>query len=293
MADHAAPGWAIGLMLLANLLFACVDTSTKWLLGAGLFALQLAFIRYFVHFLITVVDQHRVRGRHPALTRKQQGLVGLRAFFIVSATVANFFAIGQLPLSVSSAILNLSPVLVCLFSGFFFSERLKPAHWLAIGLGFLGVLIVIQPFGDAVNWYAVVMLYPATGMALYAILTQRLAGEVPAATMQFATGALGSLVLLPTAILFWHTPATPLEWFLYLAIGAFAWGGHELLTRAHSYASASFAMPFGYSFVIYLSLAGWVVFGNPPNGATILGAATIIVAGLMIWHLGPRKGAAQ
>lgn len=278
-------GWAIGLMLLANLFFAFVDTSTKWLISVGFLALQLAFIRYLMHFVITVVDMRRNKLSEAPLTGRQKVIIVIRAFCIISGTVANFIALGHLPLAVSSAILYLSPVLVCLISGLFLSERLKFTHWLAILAGFAGVLIVIRPFGEDVNWYAALMLYPATVFALYAILTRQLAGQVSPARMQFATGALGTLVLFPVALFNWHTPQSLLEWALYLAIGALAWAGHEALTRAHAYAPASTLMPFGYSFVIYLTIAGWLVFGHVPDGPSVLGAFIISCAGLAIWKI--------
>lgn len=289
MNDPRNPGWAIVLILLANLFFAGVDTSTKWLLNAGIFAVQLAFVRYFVHCVISVADLGRPGSGLHRPGPRQLRLLLLRAFFIVSATVANFFALGHLPLSVSAAILNLSPVLVCLFAGLFFGERLGAMHWSAVGVGFLGVLVIINPFGEAVNWYAILMLYPATGMALYALFTQRLAVEVPPATMQFITGALGSAVLLPVALMTWKTPETALEWVLLGAIGFFAWFGHELLTRAHGYASSSFIMPFSYSFVLYLSFSGWLIFGTIPTQATVVGGMMVVGAGLLIWH-GRRAG---
>lgn len=287
MADTAAPtarlGHAIALMLLANLLFAFVDTSTKWLSGAGVAVLQLAFMRYATHLAITGVDMGRVPwARLPLATH---GLIALRAFFLISATVVNFYALGQLPLSVTAAILYLAPVITCLLGWALLGERIGAGHAAAILLGFGGVLIIVRPFGEEVNLYALLMLYPATAMSLYAILTRKLAGTVRPGLMQFYTGVLGTAVLAPVGVAFWENPSTGLDWALLFAIGAFAWAGHEAMTRAHAYAEASTLMPFGYSFVIYLSLAGWIVFGHVPDGATIIGALIISAAGLIIWRL--------
>lgn len=271
-------------MLLANLLFSFVDTATKWLLGSGLAVLQLAFMRYASHFAITAIDLRRTPV--PRLsTWRLRGLVWLRAFCLISATCVNFLALGMLPLAVTSAILFLAPVLVCLFAGVILGERVGPWHWGAIFLGFLGVLIVVDPFGEGVNLYAFLMLYPATGMAFYSILTRLLADQVRPSIMQFATGALGTAVLLPFGLLAWVPPETALQWVLLIGIGVFAWAGHEAMTRAHAHADASVLMPFGYSFVIYLSLAGWLVFDEVPGPATLIGSCVICVAGLMIWRL--------
>jgi drug/metabolite transporter (DMT)-like permease len=276
-------------MLVANLLFSFVDTSTKWLLGAGLAAFQLAFARYFVHFLITAVDTRRAGHRHEVLTGRQTVLVGLRAFCLVSATVANFFALGHLSLAVTSSLLFLSPVLVCLFSGVVLQERVTTAQWMFICIGFGGVLLVVQPFGVGINWYALLMLYPAAGMAFYSILTRKLAGQVSAARMQLVTGALGSVVLALPAIWVWQMPEGFVGWTLFLLIGAFAWAGHEAMTRAHFQADASLLMPFGYSFVIYLSVASWLVFNDVPDGLTLAGCLTVVLSGLGLWGVRHRS----
>lgn len=281
--DQGQTGKAIGMILLANLLFSMVDTSTKWLVGAGLAALQLAFLRYFIHFVITLVQTRHRSHIAVKLTKRQRALVAIRAFCLVSATVANFFALGHLPLAVTAAILFVSPVLICIFAWALLGETITPRHWLAVILGLAGVLLIVQPFGEAVNWYAVLMLYPATGMAMYTVLTRKLSGEIRPATLQFYTGALGTIVLLPFGLSAWAAISTPLEWTLAFSIGAFAWAGHEILTRAHAHAEASVLAPFGYSFVLYLSLAGWIVFDHVPAWNVAVGAVIIVAAGLTIW----------
>lgn len=278
--DNAGRG--ILFVLFAYLLFSFVDTSTKWLLGAGLAVLQLAFMRYFTHFAITLAEASARRGRPARQSLRIKGLVLLRSFSLVSATIANFFALGHLPLAVTSAILFASPVIVCLLARFILNERLTARRLLAVALGLLGVLVILNPFGQDINWYAVLMLYPATGMALYVVLTRLLAGQVSPQAMQMTTGALGTIVLLPVAILTWQNPQTPLDWALLFLIGAFAWAGHEVLTRAHAYAEASFLAPFSYIFIIYLTLLGWLIFGDVPGWNTALGSVLIFVSALTL-----------
>ena len=278
-------GYAIALMLFAHLLFAVVDTSTKWLIGAGFLALQLAFMRYFVHFVITLADSSRPAPSSLALGWRMHALIALRAFCLVSSTVANFIALGHLSLAVTSAILFLAPVIVCRISALFLREQVRLGHWIAIAVGFTGVLIMIRPFADEVNWYALLMLYPATGMAFYALLSRHLAPKVRTSTLQLYTGALGSAVLLPAAILTWQWPDNTLNWLLFLGIGAIAWAGHQAMTRAHIITTANVLMPFGYSFVIYLTLAGWLIFGDRPDAVAIAGSLAIIGSGLAVWRL--------
>jgi len=127
------------------------------------------------------------------------------------------------------------------------------------------------------------MIHPAAAMAMYQVLTQLLAGRVAPATLQFHTGALGAVALLPFAASVWVAPPSMFGWTLLIAIGAFAWAGHEALTRAHAHAAASALAPFGYSFVIYLSLAGWLVFAEALEINVVVGAVLIFTAGYALW----------
>lgn len=278
-----APGLGIALVLLANLLFAFVDTSTKWLLGAGLLVVQLAFMRYAVHFAITFVQRLASGKSIGGLSRHVFGLVVLRSFCLVSATLVNFFALGHLPLSVTSAILHLSPVLICLFAAPLLGETITRHNWLAIALGLTGALVIIWPGPEGVNWYAVLMIYPAAGFALYQVLTRMLAGQVTAGALQFHTGAMGTIALAPLAALGWSTPDSPQAWLLMIALGTFAWAGHEALTRAYGLAQASALAPFGYSFVVYLTLAGAVFFSEVPTLNQFVGTVLVVAAGLYAW----------
>jgi drug/metabolite transporter (DMT)-like permease len=114
-------------------------------------------------------------------------------------------------------------------------------------------------------------------------MTRKLAGVEATETMQFYMGASGTVLLLPFAVANWHNPTSTLDWVLLFAVGFFGWAGHELLTRAHRFAPASTLMPFGYSFMIYLTIASYVIFNHPPEAATLWGALIIVAAGLFIW----------
>lgn len=276
-------GRGIALVLLANLLFSFVDASTKYLIGAGLLVIQLAFMRYATHFLITCVERV-IRGRPiRAMDRGTLGLVLLRSFCLVSATLVNFLGLQYLSLSVTSALLYLSPTFVCLFASALLGEEIRPVHWASIFLGLVGALVIVWPFGESVNWYAVMMLYPAAGMALYQVLSRMLTERVRPGQLQFVTGAMGTCALAPLALFHWAPPATPFDWVLICALGAFAWAGHEALTRAFAHAQASSLAPYGYSFVVYLTIAGLLFFGEVLSLNVLFGAGLIVLAGLLPW----------
>ena len=282
-------GLGIGLILLAFLFFAAVDTTVKWLALAGLPAMQLAFMRYLVAFLLSVGRGMQHGTVFEWQDRRVMSLVLLRGALLVLATAFNFIALGYLPLSVTSSILNSAPIILTALAVPLLGERVGPFRWAAVIVGFIGVLIVIRPFGEAFHWATLLMVVNAIAMALFAILTRLLSGRVATQTMQVYMGALGTGVLLIPAVLTWQSPATPTAWMLLFAIGGFAWVGHEFYGRAHAFAEASVLIPFNYSFIIYLTLAGLVVFGDVPDAPVLLGAAIIIGSGLVIWWRETRR----
>lgn len=277
------PGVGIILMLGAWFLFAGVDTSAKWLVLAGFPAFQLAFMRYAVHLVIAVgviakngTSSDRFRTDHLAE-------VVSRAFLLVSATLGNFYALNFLPLTIISAIMFSSPIIVCFLSMTVLKEKIGVWRWGAILLGFVGVLVVIRPFGETFHPAMLLPVYNATALALYSLMTRRLAGVVATDTQQLYLGALGTAVMLPFAVWSWVPPETPLQTTLLVGLGAGGWAGHQLLTNAHRFAPANTLMPYTYSFMIYIAGLSWLVFNHLPDELTVLGATIIIISGLIIW----------
>lgn len=277
------PQLGILMMLGAWFLFALVDTSAKWLVLVAFPAFQLAFMRYAVHFVISIgviakngVDPDRFRTGHI-------WQVLSRALLLISATLGNFYALNFLPLTVISAIMFSSPIIVCFLSMTVLKEHIGPWRWSAILLGFAGVLIVIRPFGEAFHPAMVLPLYNATALALYSLMTRKLAGVVAVETQQFYLGALGTLLLLPFAIWTWEPPTDPLQTILLFSLGVGGWAGHQLLTNAHRFAPANTLMPYTYSFMIYIAGLSWVVFAHVPDVWVVIGALVIVLSGLVIW----------
>lgn len=275
--------YGILLMLAAWLLFSLVDTGAKWLAVAGFHAFQLAFMRYFAHFVISVavIAKGGITADRFRTTHKWQ--VISRALLLISATVSNFYLLRFVPLTVVSALMFTSPIIVCFLSIWVLKERVGPWRIFAILLGFAGVLIVVRPFGEVFHPAMLMVLYNASAMALYAIMTRRLAGVVAVDTQQFYMGALGSLILLPLALWTWQSPDTFMGWITLISLGVLGWGGHQFLTNAHRFGTANQLMPYTYSFMIYVAIWGYLLFGDVPDKWTVLGAGVIIASGLIIW----------
>ena len=282
MADF--PRYGIILMLAAWLMFSWVDTGAKWLAVAGIPAFQLAFMRYAGHFVISIGV---IAKDGFQLNRFQTGhlwQVISRALLLVSATLSNFYALQFLSLTVVSAIMFSSPVLVCFLSVSVLREKVEPWRWGVILIGFIGVLIVVRPFGAAFHPAMLMIIYNAVALALYSLMTRRLSGVVAVETMQFYMGLVGTLLMLPFAIWTWTQPETIWGMLVLISLGVLGWAGHQLLTNAHRFGTANQLMPFTYSFLVFVAIWGSLLFGTVPDTNTILGAIIIMSAGLMIWE---------
>lgn len=263
--------------------FSLIDTSVKWLVLAGLPAFQLAFMRYLPHFIISTLLVLRQGASWSNFQTHLLGLVLLRAVLLASATVFNFITLKYLSLTVTGSIMFSAPIIVCALSWPLLGERVGPWRWGAIVLGFIGVLVIIRPFDAEFHWIALLNVYNAVALALYSIITRKISGVVAAETMQFYMGAVGAILLAPFAISVWVMPETGAQWALMIGLGLWGWAGHEVFSRAHTYAPANTLMPYTYSFLLYLTVAGYIVFNDVPDGWTILGAGIIIFSGFVVW----------
>jgi drug/metabolite transporter (DMT)-like permease len=277
------PMLGIALMLAAYFFFSFIDTSAKWLSLAGLPALQLAFMRYFGHFVISVgiIARGGVSGER--FGAEHLGLVIFRGALLAFSTILNFIAIRYIPLTLTSTILFSSPIIICALSGPLLGERVGIWRWSAIILGFFGIVIAIRPFDESFHWAVFLSLTGAMCFAIYSILTRKLSGVVATDTMQFYSGLVGTVALAPFALANWVNPDNMLNWVILFMMGFFGWLGHELLTRAHGFAPAATLTPYGYSFIIFLTVWSYFLFEHLPDRWTVLGAIVIVTAGMVIW----------
>ena len=275
--------FGIILMVIAYLIFSFIDVSAKWLAIAGLPAMQLAFMRYVGHMAISTGLLVR-DGDLGSLFRTKYLLVAMfRGSLLMGSTILNFIAVQYLPLTLTSTILFSAPIIICLLSWPLLGEKVGYWRWSAIMLGFIGILVTIRPFDSDFHYAAFYSLGGAFCFALYSILTRRLAGEISVDVMQFHSGFVGTVVLLPFAILSWQSPDTMMDWAIMIMLGVFGWMGHQLLTHAHSFAAANLLTPFGYSFILFLTTWSYLVFDHLPDIWTVIGASIIITSGLIIW----------
>lgn len=288
MANIVAPiesraNYAITLVLLSQLVLLLLDISAKWLSVEGMATTEIVFVRYGMHlFLLLLLLFLPVTGRKLFVSNNWK-LEILRGACLLCTTGLNFLAMRYLPLTVTSAIQFTSPLIICALSGPLLGDKVGWRRWLAILVGFTGILIIVRPGTEAFQPAALLSLGCALFLALFSILTRKLAGVDSALTQQFYAGATPVVLLMPIAFTDWVWPGQPISWVAFAVMGAAGLGGHYLNSVAHRYATPATLAPFSYLSLLYLAVASWLIFNQPPDQWFILGAAIIIASGLYIW----------
>jgi len=196
-----------------------------------------------------------------------------------------FFALQYLQLAESAAILFSTPLIIALISAWFLHEKLDRQRWMAIGFGFVGVLVIIRPGGHGFHPAIFLIILNAMLYAAFNLMTRRLASSDHPITTQLASAAVPSLLLAPFALWQWQMPEGWLTWGVIVLAGLTGGLGHSASALAHRYATAAVLGPFLYQQIIYMTLAGWLVFGQIPDNAVVIGACIVVMSGLfLLWR---------
>ncbi|MEL6482769.1 MAG: DMT family transporter [Pseudomonadota bacterium] len=279
--DRKALG--VGVMAVAIVFFTCIDTSAKWLILAGLPAIQVVWVRYAGHFIVSCalyLPREGMGAFRSAAPKKQL----LRSIFLFGSTILNFTALKYLPITVTTTIMFAGPIVVTLLAIPMLGERVGVHRIAAVCVGFLGVLVVMQPWGVEFHPAMLLSVAALTVAALYFILTRMLAGIETNATSQLWSSGLATVCLAPVAFPVWVMPEMGIDVLVLCLIGCFGAFGHIAVTYAHRMADASLLAPVIYIQILFAAIAGILVFDSWPTLYTLGGGAIIIAAGIYIWH---------
>ena len=273
----------IGLMMATLVCFTGIDTSAKWL-ARDLPPLEITFFRYCGAFLLSALVFNPVTSRH-AWRSGRPGLQAFRALMLLGSTLFNFMALRSLQLAETMSIVFAVPFVVAILSVPLLGEKVGRGRWGAIVLGFVGVLLVTRPtpshFDPAMLWaFGNVGCY-----ALYVIVTRLLSRVDSAASLLVWSAGLPVLFLAPFMPAIWVMPSGATAWVLLAATGVFGALGHFFLILAFTRAPASMLSPFIYTQIVWMTLSGWLVFGDVPGGWTIAGASVVVASGLWLVRL--------
>ena len=295
---------ALGALCAATsvIFFAANDAAIKFLSG-GYALHQVVLIRSLIGLaVIVVLIAPLTQGRSIARTRRLP-MHMLRGLCVVVANMTFFLGLAAMPLADAVAIFFISPLVITAFSVIFLGETVGPRRWVAIAVGFVGVLIMMQPGTDAFQLASVLPLLAAVAYAGIHIITRRIGSTESAATMAFyiqimfiivcalmglavGDGRFGDQSDPSLAFLLreWSWPL-PADYPVFAVIGVgIALGGY-LISQAYRVAEASVVAPFEYLALPMSVVLGMVVFDEFPGALDYFGMALILGAGLFtIWR---------
>lgn len=271
------PFKGIALMVVATFMFASHDAMSKYLSGFYPIIL-IVWARYLVHTLLMAgifLPQSGLR----VLRTKRPGLQVLRALCLLGVSLLFTSGLMFIPLAEATSVIFLAPLLVTALSVPLLGERVSLGQWLAVSVGFVGVLVIVHPGGNLFTPAVLLPFSAAFCFSLYQLLTRRLSEVDSATTSNFLAGLVNTLVMSALVPFFWHVPSLT-HGLMMLALGGFGMGAHLLLTHAFRHAAPALLAPFGYAQIIFAGLLGMLVFGHTPDSTTLIGILIICLSGL-------------
>ncbi|KAJ56956.1 RhaT family transporter [Actibacterium mucosum KCTC 23349] len=274
----------ITLMVCTTLVFAIQDGFSRHLAGEYNVMMVIMLRYWFFAGFVAAMGARQAGGLRAAAATKQPVLQAFRGLLLVAeicVMVAGFVALGLVE---SHAIFAAYPLIIAALSGPILGERVGWRRWAAIGVGFVGVLIILQPGRTVFQPAAIIPLIAAIMFALYGLLTRFAARKDDAATSFFWTGMSGFVGITLVGIWFWEPMAGP-DWGWMIALMISGALGHWTLIRCYEVSEASAVQPFAYLQLVFASTIGLVVFGESLQANVAIGAAIVIAAGLFtLWR---------
>ncbi|MEM1370719.1 MAG: DMT family transporter [Pseudomonadota bacterium] len=275
-------------MVCAVSLFSCLDTVAKLLVdNENLPVEQVTWVRFFVQFLLLLilVPATKTHTLQQLWVTNRLLLQLLRSVLMALTTLFNFLAIEHLRLDQTITIMFLAPVVVALIAGPVLGEWIGWRRLLAVMVGFVGVVVAVNPAGDdsftPAVWYSFAAM---AALAWFMLVTRQVAPYDPPLITLFYSMFAGVALGWPFAIAVWEWPQEAWHWLALLSLGVFGGAGHFMFILAYRAASASKISPFVYLQVPTMALLGFLVFDDQPTVHTAVGAAIIIASGIYLMH---------
>lgn len=270
----------IALILFAVAIFATMDTTAKYL--SRFYPMPgVVWARYAVN-LVLLVTLLGLTGRWSLMRTRRPGIQVLRGVLLGCATMLFFLSLTVLPIAAASAIGFVMPLFIALLAVPLLKERLDAPRFVAVLAGLAGALIIVRPGASVFTPYALLPVAMAAVNALYQILTRKVAGVEPPLTSLFYGALVGAVMFAPVVPFQFQAPETGFHWLLLVLLGSLATVGHLALIRAYEFAPATVLAPYQYSVLLWVTISGYLVFGDFPDGWTFAGMAVIVASGLWL-----------
>lgn len=274
-------------MLAAGISFAVVNSMAQVAsINFGLPSTTVALIQYAVA-LVAILPYLKTLGIRKSLSTNKLGLHVFRVFLSVIGIQLWLWALAYpVPIWQGIALLMTSPLFATIGSGLLLKEKVGAARWGATLLGFIGAMIILEPWGDNFNLATLLPVGAAFFWACYSLMVKKLSSDDSPSTMVVYLLILITPFNLVLALPDWQMPTGGAIWVLLIIAGCVTALAQWAIVKAYSVADASFVQPFDHAKLPFNVLAGWMVFGWVPPGRLWLGAAIIIfsVAFITQWE---------
>jgi len=255
-------------------------------------ATQLIFVRgAMATVLVLAVAQ--AMGAARRIRQIARGWVAVRACVDAAGTVLFLVALFHLPLANATAINMTSPLVITVLAAVFLDERIGGPRWLAVGAGFVGVLLVIQPAAEGFNGYALVCLLSTVFLAVRDLVTRRVHIAVPSILITLSNTVAVMLLAGALSVFESWRPLSAFEIALLGVAAAFLATAYYLVVVGTRHGDLSLVVPFRYTALLFATIMGFVVWGDLPNALAWCGIALLICSGIYVLRAGRRARTAS
>lgn len=268
------------LLLLAMAILPFLDVVAKFLGQKGVPILMIVWARMAFGALLTLPFAVRIAGSG-GLWPDWPLFHLIRAAFLIGATFFFFWSLKFLGIAEALAIFFVQPLVVTALSPVVLGEKVGVRRWAAVAVGFAGTLIILRPGLSAIGAGQMLAFGSGVCLALYMLVTRRMAGQSHAVVTMFHTSLMGGIMTSAVLPFVWQAPDAVI-WAQFLLVGLLATAGHILITRAYDHAEASLLAPLAYTEIVMATVAGWWFFGDLPDGWTFVGVAILIGSAIYI-----------
>jgi drug/metabolite transporter (DMT)-like permease len=275
------PFRGIALILASTVFLGASDVTAKYL-SATLPSIEIAWTRFLVFALI--MSPAMLSGsRLYALQTRRPGLQVMRGVALLASSLFFISGLRFLPIAEASATGFVSPLFVTALSIVFLGESVGVRRWIATAVGLIGVLIILRPGSSAFHPAAFFPIVSALAWAGTLIMTRMMSGREHAATTMTYSAIVGVCILSALVPLVWVAPSWH-DILFGIFIGVASTAGQWIVVLAFRYADASVLAPFSYTQLLWVSILGFIIFGELPDIWTVTGAAFIVGSGLYTAH---------
>jgi drug/metabolite transporter (DMT)-like permease len=275
------PFKGIALILVSTVFLGTSDVTAKYL-SATLPSIEIAWIRFLVFALIMTPAMVPGTPLYSMRTTRP-GFQLMRGVALLGSSLLFISGLRYLPIAEASATGFVAPLFVTALSIVFLGESVGVRRWLATATGLLGVLIILRPGTGAFHAAAFFPIVSALCWAITLIMTRMMSGRELAITTMTYSSIAGLCVLSALVPFIWVAPSWH-DILFGILIGVASTAGQWIVVLAFRYADASVLAPFSYSQLVWVSILGFLIFGEVPDIWTVVGAAFIVASGLYTAH---------